>query len=96
MHKKDYEAIARVLREEHEEIEHRQDDYPWRHEVVESICDKLCKILKEDNPNFDIEKFKWHARHLDYQDTHGWDPSPDPPPLDTSPYVEPDGKGEDA
>jgi hypothetical protein len=93
MHKKDYEAIARVLREEHEEIEHRQDDYPWRHEVVESICDKLlteierrptlCKILK-------------HARHLDYQDTHGWDPSPDPPPLDTSPYVEPDGKGEDA
>ena len=64
MHKKDYEAIARVLREEHEEIEYRQDNYPWRHEVVESICNKLCKILKGDNPNFNIEKFKEKTHDL--------------------------------
>ena len=47
MSKKDYKAIAEIIRQERKE-EFCTDDIP-----VQSLLDSLCSYFQQDNPRFD-------------------------------------------
>ena len=51
MSRKDYKAIAEIIRQERKE-EFCIDDIP-----VHSLIDSLCSYFQQDNPRFDKDKF---------------------------------------
>ena len=55
MTRKDYEKIAQAVRQVNEDVSGWEDARP--DEVLDLLASYLCKVLEQDNPRFDRERF---------------------------------------
>lgn len=62
MSRKDYRAIAAVLREEYRAV--TEEDYPYdpvrrqaAQDVIAAVANRLCPVFRADNSAFDTSRF---------------------------------------
>lgn len=56
MTRKDYEKIARVMREYKSEANSHSDS-PWRNTARVELVSRIADMLEQDNPRFDRARF---------------------------------------